>query len=427
MAVTAAVDFGGWGRLGQMKIAKRAEGREERRLGIAEKSAAQNLRLGGLQIKQMEGNLQSIKYKGELTQDLQKVLANVPEGKNRYVAGQSYLMSMAIDDSNPAKAKIAYDLSQEARENQGNIIDDMAKLDEEGAITAYNESIGEFDRHKLTYHSTNKAGKIFEAVSDKTGESVFVQNTDKGLVELKGFKPKSVKEEGYLLPDSEVEFLARKYIVDSVKPYPVRGKEANAKNAQVIGRATEILVSEGKSGGEQSYDVQERKNIQKSLAGQEKKRGSMIGFVENLGQQVDRVKENADELKSFDVRIFNKPAVWVKKHMVGSPGFAKYELYIGEIQSEIGKLSSNATDSVAELSEGAREKWENVLDINLSMKDMIEVLEEVKHAGKMRMDSVDFGIKETKKRLRNVGKNDKKTMPANELSDKALLEMLNAN
>ncbi len=209
---------------------------------------------------------------------------------------------------------------------------------------------------------------------------------------------------GQDIPQEKIDYWANQYNTTGKKVFPVRGKQSNALNKIIIERAAELSMAKGESGEDTKYFQSDRKAIQSSINMQEKQRGSMTSFVTNLGMQVDSIKDMADELKTLDTRLFNKPIRWFRRKVAGSPELAKYEVYLGEIQSEIGKLSSGSTASVSELSEGAREKWENILDENMSIKDMIEVLEEVKHAGYIRMESVDKGLKESRKRLRNVGK-----------------------
>jgi hypothetical protein len=210
-------------------------------------------------------------------------------------------------------------------------------------------------------------------------------------------------EDATLIPQEKLDYWAKQYNATGKKVFNVRGKKANEINRRIQDRAAELQLESGVSGEETVFAQEDRKAIQKSITAQEKQRGSMVSFVDNLAKQIDHVKTVADEIKTFDTRMFNKPARWVKRKLAGSPELSKYEVYLGEIQSEIGKLSSGSTASVSELSEGAREKWEGILDENLSIEDMLEVLEEVKEAGNIRMESVDRGLEVSRKRLREVG------------------------
>jgi hypothetical protein len=129
----------------------------------------------------------------------------------------------------------------------------------------------------------------------------------------------------------------------------------------------------------------------------------MGSFVKNMEYQVNRVEELAKELKTFDTRLLNVPLRALRGKIAGSPLQAKYDMYITEIENEIGKLATGSAASVAELTQGAQEKWAKIHDKNLSIPDMISLLKETTKAGKLRMQSVDEQIKETKAQMRSRG------------------------
>lgn len=140
-----------------------------------------------------------------------------------------------------------------------------------------------------------------------------------------------------------------------------------------------------------------------SLTMQQRQLGMMGSFVKNMDYQVGRVKDLADELKTFDSRIMNVPLRAVRSKIAGSPLQAKYDMYITEIENEIGKLATGSAASISELSVGAQEKWAKIHDKNLSVKDMVSLLEETSKAGKMRMKSVQDQLSETKTQMRGRG------------------------
>jgi hypothetical protein len=126
-------------------------------------------------------------------------------------------------------------------------------------------------------------------------------------------------------------------------------------------------------------------------------------FVKNMDYQVDRVKALGEELKTFDSRIMNVPLRAVRSKIAGSALQSKYDMYITEIENEIGKLATGSAASISELSVGAQEKWAKIHDKNLSVKDMVSLLEETSKAGKMRMKSVESQLQETKTQMRDRG------------------------
>ncbi|MCR4307649.1 MAG: hypothetical protein NUV80_03740 [Candidatus Berkelbacteria bacterium] len=135
-----------------------------------------------------------------------------------------------------------------------------------------------------------------------------------------------------------------------------------------------------------------------SLTMQEKQLGQMGSFVKNMGKQIDQVKKISNELSSFDTRLLNVPLRLARGRIAGSAQQVKYDMYLTEIENEIGKLATGSAASISELSVGAQQKWEKIHDKNLSIKDMLSLLEETKNAGLMRMDSVKEQIADTKAR-----------------------------
>lgn len=134
----------------------------------------------------------------------------------------------------------------------------------------------------------------------------------------------------------------------------------------------------------------------------DKQLSSMGSFVVNLNSQIDKVKKLSKDLKTFDARIFNAPLRLVRGKIKGSALQAKYDMYLAEIESEIGKLATGSTGSIAELSATAQEKWSKIHDKNLSVKDMLSLLEETKQAANFRLESVQGQLDKTRRRIRRV-------------------------
>jgi hypothetical protein len=180
-------------------------------------------------------------------------------------------------------------------------------------------------------------------------------------------------------------------------------KRVNSRTAKIFAQAE--MTNKGVDYTGISGDISA---IGKSIDQQEKQVGSMGSFVKNIEKQVDRVKDVAGKVSSFDTRLLNIPLRTLRGKFAGSPDQAKLDLYVEEISSETAKLATGSTGSVAELSVSAREKWEKIHDPNLSMADLLVLLEETKHAGKMRMESVEEQLKETRKKRDNIGNKDGK-------------------
>jgi hypothetical protein len=149
-----------------------------------------------------------------------------------------------------------------------------------------------------------------------------------------------------------------------------------------------------------------------SIVQQQKAIGAMGSFVKNMDAQIAKVGELSAALHTFDSRILNLPLRAARGRIAGSPLQAKYDMYLTEIESEIGKLATGSAGSVAELSIGAQEKWAKIHDKNLSVKDMLELLKETSHAGKLRMKSVADQLEETREQSRARGKSPATAAPA---------------
>jgi hypothetical protein len=165
------------------------------------------------------------------------------------------------------------------------------------------------------------------------------------------------------------------------------------------------------------------KALNASIVQQQKQLGSMGSFVKNMDSQIAKVGELSKKISTFDTRLLNMPLRAVRGRIVGSPQQAKYDMYLAEIESEIGKLATGAAGSVSELSVGAQEKWAKIHDKNLSINDMLQLLQETSAAGKLRMKSVNDQLQETRDAMKNRGK-VKDQSHVSTLTDAELLKQL---
>ena len=201
------------------------------------------------------------------------------------------------------------------------------------------------------------------------------------------------------MTDDEIAYHANMYNLRGVMPALGMGK--SPLRIKILKKAAELG---GEKGAATILEGQATMaGLKGSIAQQEKQLGSMGSFVNNLSQQVDKVKDLSKELAAFDTRLLNVPLRMVRGRLAGSAEQAKYDMYLAEIESEIGKLATGSTGSVAELSIGAQERWSRIHDKNLSLSDMLSLLEETKNAGNMRLKSVKDQLEDTRKRMRETG------------------------
>ena len=215
------------------------------------------------------------------------------------------------------------------------------------------------------------------------------------------------------MSDDEIDVLGGYFNLTGKMPSLGRGKQSTAIRVKIVKSAARQALSEDPDAPEvegntkpsdAALDIVSKQADTKSIQGAmnflEKQVGAMGSFVKNIDLQVDKVGELADELKTFDTRLLNVPLRAVRGRVAGSPLQAKYDLYLAEIESEIGKLATGSAASIAELSATAQERWAKIHDKNLSVKDMLELLEETRNAAYMRQKSVVDQLEETRTKMR---------------------------
>ena len=171
----------------------------------------------------------------------------------------------------------------------------------------------------------------------------------------------------------------------------------------------------------------DKKAIAGAITFLQKQASSMGSFVNNIEQQIDKVEVLSRDLKTYDTRLLNIPLRTLRGKLAGSALQSKYDLYLAEIESEIGKLATGSTASIAELSATAQQRWEKIHDKNLSIKDMLSLLDETKAAARMRMKSVDDELEKTRRKMRSKGVIPDSSSVELSTTDQQALEWANAN
>jgi len=240
------------------------------------------------------------------------------------------------------------------------------------------------------------------------------------------------------MSQDEIDTLAGTYILNGKMPALGRGKQSTKIRMAIAKSAARQMLGEGTNKTnptdaalEMVSKQADTRSIQASLTFLDKQVSAMGSFVKNLGAQVDRVGELAKDLETFDTRLLNVPLRTLRGKVVGSPLQAKYDMFLTEIENEIGKLATGSTASIAELSATAQEKWAKIHDKNLDVKDMLELLEETRNAASLRYQSVSDQLNETRSRMRtrdynNIEKPVRTKKPINQMSNDELLRELNA-
>ncbi len=143
----------------------------------------------------------------------------------------------------------------------------------------------------------------------------------------------------------------------------------------------------------------------------EKQFASMGSFIQNMDAQIERVNEISDDLYTFDARLLNIPWRFLRGKIAGSPLQAKYDMYLAELSREISKISNASTQSIAAMSVEEIKVWDRIHDKNLSVKDMLSLLQETRHAADLRLTSVEDQLNRTRSKLRTRDYGGKETYP----------------
>lgn len=195
----------------------------------------------------------------------------------------------------------------------------------------------------------------------------------------------------------------------------IRGTRNADQVSAIKNRNAEQLKALGQTGENVVANASDLKAINSSLSTQEKQLGAMGSFVKNIDAQYGRLQEIAGDLASSDIRLLNMPRRALLKTVEGSPLQSKVDMYVAEIASETAKLAGGSTGSVSELSQGMREKWDKIIDPNLSIKDLTDLLAETKHAAAMRMESVYSQLEDTQRRRDSIGTGQKAPTSVNKI------------
>ena len=140
-----------------------------------------------------------------------------------------------------------------------------------------------------------------------------------------------------------------------------------------------------------------------SLNNMSKQEAPMSAFVLNINKQIEKVKQLYDNDDRIGIRMLDVPLRELRVKALGSGAEAVKASYLLEISNEIGKLSSGASGSVQQLSDSAKEDWKKVHDVNLSMKDIMQIVNATRDQANMRMSTWRQAKEEVRSQIKNVG------------------------
>jgi len=166
------------------------------------------------------------------------------------------------------------------------------------------------------------------------------------------------------------------------------------------------------SGAEAGMGRESFKALGASLKNQQKVKGMMSSFVRNMDFQVDKLKKYVPELERTDARLLNVPLRQAKMMIKGSAEESILSMYLTDISNDAAKLSTGSSASIAELSQSAQDRWNKIHDPNLSIKDLLTLVQETQDAAHGRLRSAEEEITSTQQQMRQGAKNSPATVPA---------------
>jgi hypothetical protein len=148
-----------------------------------------------------------------------------------------------------------------------------------------------------------------------------------------------------------------------------------------------------------------------SLKNMTKQEAPMSAFVLNINRQISKVEELYTKNDRTGLRLIDVPLRELRVKAKGSGEEAVKASYLLEISNEIGKLSSGASGSVQQLSDSAKEDWKKVHDVNLSMKEIMKVVNATRDQANMRISTWREAKQEVRRTMQFLGTENSNYQP----------------
>jgi hypothetical protein len=274
----------------------------------------------------------------------------------------------------------------------------VVALKEGGKVVAYVAS-APGAAPSIKWVADNKPQETWETFETEVGgKTVIMRRSSSGKLEKVAEGP-GTAEEAVLNPDGSLDTGGFHYTKEMLENYaqtygktgkmPSLGMKAGPLRKAILYYHGAGAVAAGKSGADVAADWMVSKGQEKSVARQRTNLDAATSFISNINKQASYFTNDvALRLKRLDTRALNIPINQWEEKFKGSPDLSTYKMLITEISAEVARLSAGNPQSIAELSASAREKWENIHDLNLSPNDMIALINETVKAANMRYDSL---------------------------------------
>lgn len=264
---------------------------------------------------------------------------------------------------------------------------------------------GKEEEATATKTPSNMIQLMYQAQNDPDPE---VRRKAKEALEgMRKYNEEAYEEKyGELTPEG-VKLAAQEYLLTG----RMTGGRSQRQVAAIRNEAAKIAAEEGMTIEEYMAQRATASGLNKSLERQLRMRHSMGSFVRNIEGQADRVNEIIEKIRRVDMRALNVPYVKWQMTIAGDPQERKLAMYFKELSTEIAKLTSGSADSIQQLPEGARTEWDKIHDPAIGIKAIPDIVNEVRRAANIRLESVDDEIEFTRERMRGLSKNKKGELP----------------
>jgi len=231
-------------------------------------------------------------------------------------------------------------------------------------------------------------------LSQNLSQTTIYNNDKKGEVGFKTWTPEAKTQ----------EFM--EHMITGTPPVNTRGL-AGGDRQQYAKEFAQWKVDKGITPQVASALKSDYKANDMSLKNMTKQEAPMSAFVLNINKQIGKLQELYTDANRTGLRVFDYPIRELTMKAKGSGKEASIASYLLEVSNEIGKLSSGASASVQQLSDSAKEDWKKVHDPNLSMKEILLVLNSTRDQANMRMSTWREAKEEVRKTMRFLGTPEK--------------------
>jgi len=322
----------------------------------------------------------------------------VEGGDKSTAAAKNFNKYIGLLNTNPEQAKLFGD---QIGIDRNTPLTDVAKL----KADLDNGNISQEDYNKQRNKILNPAMKTKTELAaaalkgDPEAIAIIKKMTDDAIEETKG--------KSYATTQGKLKGLFESMDGEGAAQAIIAGRETLNNVRNTFGVPIQEMVRKRVLELEPEFNFVQPRAIEKSLASslvqQQKNRGSMGSFVQNISGQLDKVDQiMTDVIKRTGVRYIDLPWREVHTKALGSGHEKVLEAYMKEISVEIFKLSQGSTASVALLPEAGRQEWEAIHDVNLSYKELKKVLVGTRDMANIRLKSVNDEIKATVGNLSNI-------------------------